>query len=69
MGPVYTPKLEELLGPARRAQDPIEPRHEAVAASLQVVFEEAVFHILRALHQRTRLPRLRRSVRSARVCR
>lgn len=58
MGPVYTPHLVELLGSARRPEDPIEPRHEAIAASLQVVFEEAAFHVLRALHERTRLPRL-----------
>ena len=29
--------------------------HEAIAASLQAVFEEAAFHVLRALHARTRL--------------
>jgi carbamoyltransferase len=58
MEPVYTPKLEALLGPARRSQDPVEPRHEAIAASLQVVFEEVAFHVLRALHKRTGLSRL-----------
>jgi len=58
MEPVYTPKLEALLGPARRPQDSLEPRHEAIAASLQVVFEEAAFHVLRALHKRTGLSRL-----------
>ena len=55
---VFTPKLETLLGPARRADEPISPRHEAVAASLQAVFEEAACHVLRALHARTRLDRL-----------
>jgi carbamoyltransferase len=58
LGPVFTPKLEALLGPARRCTDPLELRHEAIAASLQVVYEEAVFAILRALHKRTRLPYL-----------
>jgi carbamoyltransferase len=58
IGPVFTPRLEALLGPARRTDEPVEPRHEAIAASLQVVFEETVFHILRALHEKTRLPRL-----------
>jgi carbamoyltransferase len=58
IGPVYTKKLETLLGPARDPSAPLEPRHEAIAASLQVVFEEAAFHVLRALHARTRLPRL-----------
>jgi carbamoyltransferase len=55
IGTTYTPKLEKLLGPARRPGDALEPRHEAIAASLQVVFEEATFHVLEALHRRTRL--------------
>lgn len=55
---VFTPKLENLLGPARRPDEPIAARHEAVAASLQVVFEEAACHVLNALHARTGLDRL-----------
>jgi len=58
IGPVFTPRLEALLGPARRPDEPLEPRHEAIAASLQVVFEEAVFHILRHVRRRTGLRRL-----------
>ena len=58
IGPVYTPKLEELLGPARDPEEPLEARHEAIAASLQVVFEEVALHVLNAVHERTRLPRL-----------
>jgi carbamoyltransferase len=58
LGPVFTPKLESLLGPARRREEPLEPRHEAIAASLQAVYEDAAFGVLRALHRRTRLPRL-----------
>ena len=58
IGRVFSARLEEELGPARRPEDPLEPRHEAIAASLQVVFEGAAFHILRALHARTRLPDL-----------
>jgi carbamoyltransferase len=46
---VFTSKLEELLGPARRRDEPVLPRHEAVAASLQVVFEDAAFHVLNGL--------------------
>jgi carbamoyltransferase len=55
---VYAPRLETLLGPARHRDEPITPRHEAIAASLQLVFEEAVMHVLNGLHERTRLPRL-----------
>src|ERR1700740_2016555 len=39
IGRVFTPKLEALLGPARRPDDPLEAKHEAIAASLQRVFE------------------------------
>ena len=58
IGRVFTPKLEELLGPARRPQEPLDARHEAIAASLQRVYEEAAFRILRGLHARVRNPRL-----------
>jgi carbamoyltransferase len=58
IGPVYTRRLEQLLGPARNPEEPLEPRHEAIAASLQVVFEETCWHILRGLYQQTGIPRL-----------
>lgn len=58
MGRVFTAKLEELLGPARKPDEPVQAKHEALATSLQVVFEEAACHILNALYQKTRLPRL-----------
>ena len=58
IGPVFTPKLEALLGPARRPGDALEPRHEALAASLQHVFEETVFGLLEALRRRTGLRKL-----------
>jgi carbamoyltransferase len=58
IGPVYTKKKELLLGPARHPEEPPEPRHVAIAASLQVVFEEASFHVLNALYQQTQIPRL-----------
>jgi len=58
IGPVFTPRLEALIGPARRPQDPIEPRHEAIAASLQTVFEDAAMHVLRHVQKTTRSSRL-----------
>lgn len=48
----YSPKLLELLGPARRAdEDPEEPRFADVAASAQKLLEETALHMLRHLHQ------------------
>jgi carbamoyltransferase len=58
LGRVFTPKLETLLGPARRADEPVAARHEAIAASLQAVYEECAFAVLRAVHARTGLDRL-----------
>ncbi|MFO7301368.1 MAG: carbamoyltransferase C-terminal domain-containing protein [Acidobacteriota bacterium] len=53
LGRVYAPALERLLGPARRPEEPLTPEHEAVAASLQVVFEEVAFHVLEAVAKAT----------------
>jgi carbamoyltransferase len=58
VGQVFTPKLEALLGPARRTGEALTAKHEAIAASLQQVYEEAAFHVLRAAYEKTRLPRL-----------
>ena len=53
IGPVYSQKLESLLGPARRRDEPIDARHEAIAASLQAVFEKAAMHVLRHVRVNT----------------
>jgi carbamoyltransferase len=58
LGRVFSGRLETLLGPARRPDEPVTPRHESIAASLQVVFEEAIFHVLGGLHARTGQARL-----------
>ena len=58
LGAVYSEELERLLGPARKPDEPVTVRHEAIAASLQVVFEEAAFHVLNGLHARTKLDQL-----------
>ena len=58
IGTVFTPQLESLLGPARRREQPVDARHEAIAASLQAVFEQAAIHVLRHVRKATRLPAL-----------
>ena len=55
---VFSKKLEDLLGPSRTSDEPVTARHESIAASLQVVFEEAAFHVLNGLHAATKSPRL-----------
>jgi carbamoyltransferase len=58
VGRIYSDALVELLGPARRPGEPVTELYEDVAASLQVVLEEAYLHLCRTLHDRTGLPNL-----------
>lgn len=50
--PFYSQELEKLLGPARDAKSEINTKHQNIAASLQAVTEEIVFHLLNRLHDR-----------------
>jgi len=58
IGPVYSSRLPELLGPARAPEDPLEERHKNIAASMQAMFEEAFFALASRLYEKTRNPRL-----------
>ena len=58
LGRLFSRELEHRLGEPRDANAPIEPRHQAIAASLQDRLEDAMFFILNKLYQRTRLKRL-----------
>ena len=50
VGTLYSPALEELLGPARRRDEPLEQVHRDIARSAQAMYEEAFFHLLNTLH-------------------
>lgn len=54
----FSAKLIERFGPRRLPTDPIEKHHQDLAASLQAMLEEAVFHLLNRLSQQTGLKRL-----------
>jgi carbamoyltransferase len=58
LGPVFTAKLESLLGPSRRPDEPVGAQHEAIAASLQLAYERAAMHVLRHVHKTTGTTRL-----------
>lgn len=58
VAPLFAPALEKLLGTARAADEPLTPRHENIASSLQAVYEECAFHVLNDLWDRTRNPRI-----------
>jgi carbamoyltransferase len=55
---LFSPRLEELLGPARKPGAPLERHHEDVAAGLQMTLEEGYLHLLNLLWEKTRCPNL-----------
>lgn len=58
IGRVFSPALEELFGPARPREQPLDVSHWNIAASAQAMYEEAFFHILQHVHRKTGLPAL-----------
>jgi carbamoyltransferase len=58
VGTLYTPALEELLGPARAQTQPLEQRHRDMARSAQAMYEEAFFALLKTLHAKYQCPNL-----------
>ena len=58
VGTLYTQKLIDLLGPARGKGEPLEQRHKDLASSAQVMYEDAFFALLNAVHARNPCPNL-----------
>jgi carbamoyltransferase len=54
----FSKKFLDRFGPPRRKGEPIEARHQNLAASVQHALEEAALHIAQHLHERTGLRRL-----------
>jgi carbamoyltransferase len=50
----YSDRAVGLFGPPRSPEEEVKPRHFDIAASVQKVFEETLFHLLRWLHEQTR---------------
>lgn len=55
---LYSEQLEQLLGPARKKDEPLTDAHRDLAASAQALYEEVFFAMLRDLHARYGLDRL-----------
>tara|TARA_Y100000310_G_scaffold324016_1_gene385278 strand:- start:1098 stop:2831 length:1734 start_codon:yes stop_codon:yes gene_type:complete len=51
-------KMSQLLGPSRKPESKLEQRHKDIAASLQKLTEEVIFHMLNALHKETKCDNL-----------
>lgn len=58
LGPLFSARMEDLLGPLRQPGAPLEDRHADIAAALQDRIERIVLGLLRRLGERYRLPRL-----------
>jgi carbamoyltransferase len=58
IGTLYSERLEEVLGAAREPDSELTALHEDVAASLQAMLEEAYLHLVNALWERTKVPRI-----------
>lgn len=54
LGRLYGNGLIGRLGPERKSNEPLESRHQNVAASLQARLEEAMFTMLNRLYERTK---------------
>ncbi|MGE5274772.1 MAG: carbamoyltransferase [Verrucomicrobiota bacterium] len=58
IGRLFSERVEEVLGQAREPGAELTALHEDVAASLQAVLEESYLHLVEALWERTRIPRI-----------
>ena len=58
IGCAYSDRLIELLGPARLPQEPLEQRHKDIAASVQAMYEEVFFALLKYVRRKTGLEAL-----------
>lgn len=58
LGSIYSRELERLLGPARRAKEPLDERFYNIAASMQVHLEEMVLELAKHLAEITGETRL-----------
>ena len=57
-GDLFTPALEDLLGPRRRVGEALTARHADIACSVQAIYEEALFALLDAVQRRSGLGNL-----------
>ena len=54
IGAVFSKKMETLFGPPRQPDEPISETHKDLAASTQAVYEEAFFHLLSHVYEKSK---------------
>ncbi len=52
VGMLYSQTLIDMLGPVRQKGEELTQRHKDIARSVQAMYEEAFFHLLKILHKR-----------------
>jgi carbamoyltransferase len=52
---LFSPALEDLLGPRRQAVDPLQDKHRDIARSVQAMYEEAFFNLIEKLQRESGL--------------
>lgn len=55
IGRIFSDKLEDLLGKSREKGEELSQRYRDIATSVQAMYEEAFFHILNKLYEKTGL--------------
>jgi len=55
IGRIFSDKLEDLLGKSREKGEELSQRYRDIAVSVQLMYEEAYFHILNSLYKKTGL--------------
>ncbi len=55
---LFTPALEDVLGPRRAPDEPLSDRHRDIASSAQAMYEEALFNLLNVLHRKHNSPNI-----------
>lgn len=58
IGQIWSPEFLNRFGTSRQSIDPIKQHHMDLAASVQQVTEEVIFHVAEALYQKTKLKSL-----------
>jgi carbamoyltransferase len=58
VGDLFSGALEELLGPRRKPDEPLNDEHRDIARSAQAMYEEAFFHLIGMLQKRTGLTKI-----------
>lgn len=55
VAPLYSAKMTQRFGAARKKEEPLSRYHKDLAASVQAFTEKMIFHLLENLHERTGL--------------